>query len=170
MSTKTTFKRVALVTVAALGFGVMSVAPSNAVINADTLTLSSATAAQTTGETATATSAVATLSFLGGAVNDSMTVTASLVSGPATSTALPYIQLTETASASIDTLTATIASSRAVGYATAPNVASTVYNTVSGAAQVTAKYKVYLGTSATAAPTPRLMTIFSSLGTCMMLL
>jgi hypothetical protein len=30
MSTKTTFKRIALVTVAALGFGVMSVAPSNA--------------------------------------------------------------------------------------------------------------------------------------------
>ena len=53
MSTKTTFKRIALVTVAALGFGVMSVAPSNAAINADTLTLSAATAAQTTAETAT---------------------------------------------------------------------------------------------------------------------
>jgi len=33
MSTKTTFKRVALVTVAALGFGVMSVAPSSAATN-----------------------------------------------------------------------------------------------------------------------------------------
>ena len=33
MSTKTTFKRIALVTVAALGFGVMSVAPSSAVDN-----------------------------------------------------------------------------------------------------------------------------------------
>jgi hypothetical protein len=30
MSTKTTFKRVALVTVAALGFGMLSVAPSSA--------------------------------------------------------------------------------------------------------------------------------------------
>jgi hypothetical protein len=153
MSTKTTFKRIALVTVAALGFGVMSVAPSNAVINSDSLTLSAATAAQTTAETATATSAVATLSFLGGVVDDSMSVTASLVSGPATSVALPYIQLTETASASIDTVTATIAASRAVGYATAPNVASSVYNTTSGAAVVTAKYKVYLGTDATTAPT-----------------
>ena len=38
MSTKTTFKRIALVTVAALGFGVMSVAPSSASINADQLT------------------------------------------------------------------------------------------------------------------------------------
>jgi hypothetical protein len=34
MSTKTTFKRIALVTVAALGFGVMSVAPSSATNNA----------------------------------------------------------------------------------------------------------------------------------------
>jgi hypothetical protein len=153
MSTKTTFKRIALVTVAALGFGVMSVVPSNAVINADSLTLSAATATQTTAETATATSAVATLSFLGGAVDDSMTVTASLVSGPATSVALPYIKLTETASASIDTKTATIAASRAVGYTTDPNVASTVYNSTSGAAVVTAKYQVYIGTNATDAPT-----------------
>ena len=37
MSTKTTFKRVALVTVAALGLGVMSVAPSNAAVQADTM-------------------------------------------------------------------------------------------------------------------------------------
>ena len=34
MSTKTTFKRIALVTVAALGFGVLSVAPSNAAVTA----------------------------------------------------------------------------------------------------------------------------------------
>jgi hypothetical protein len=35
MSTKTTFKRIALVTVAALGFGVLSVAPSSAATNAN---------------------------------------------------------------------------------------------------------------------------------------
>jgi hypothetical protein len=153
MSTKTTFKRVALVTVAALGFGVMSVAPSNAVINSDSLTLSAATAAQTTGETSTATSAVATLSFLGGVVDDSMTVTASLVSGPATSIALPYIELTETASASIDTKTAQLAASKTLKSLTEPNVASTAYNTTSGAAVVTAKYKVYIGTDSLTAPT-----------------
>jgi hypothetical protein len=39
MSTKTTFKRVALVAVAALSLGVNSVAPSSAVVNADSLTL-----------------------------------------------------------------------------------------------------------------------------------
>jgi hypothetical protein len=154
MSTKTTFKRLALVTVAALGLGVLSIAPSSAVVNADTLTLSATSAAQTTAETATATSATVTLAFLGGVVDDSMSVTASLVSGPATSTALPYLQLVETASASIDTTTALIANSKAVGAAIAPNTATKVYNTTSGAAQVSAKYKVYLAkTDANTAPT-----------------
>jgi hypothetical protein len=94
MSSKTTFKRIALIAVAALRLGVLSVAPSSATVNADTLTLSAATAAQTTAETATATSAVATVSFLG-AVGDSLTVTASLVSGPAGNTALPKLTLSE---------------------------------------------------------------------------
>jgi hypothetical protein len=37
MSTKTTFKRIALVTVAALGFGMISVAPSTAALSASAL-------------------------------------------------------------------------------------------------------------------------------------
>jgi hypothetical protein len=145
MSTKTTFKRIALVTVAALGFGVMSVVPSNAAINADTLTLSAATAAQTTAETYTATSVVATLSFLG-AVGDSASVTAALVSGPAANTALPYLRLTETASATINE-----AHSTAVGTAISPNTAVRV-GAVSASAVTTAKFAVYLGTTGTAAP------------------
>ena len=58
MSSKTTFKRIALVAVAGLGLGVLSVAPSSAVQQMDSLTISSATAAQQTTETATATSAM----------------------------------------------------------------------------------------------------------------
>jgi trimeric autotransporter adhesin len=142
----TTIKRVALVAVAALGLSLVSVAPSNAAINSDTLTLSAATAAQTTAETYTATSAVATLSFLG-ATGDSASVTAALVSGPATNTALPYLRLTETASATINE-----AHSTAVGTAIAPNTAVRV-GAVVGTAVTTAKFAVYLGTSATAAPT-----------------
>jgi hypothetical protein len=149
MSTKTTFKRVALVAVAALGLGVMSVAPSQAVTNADSLTLSAATAAQTTAETSTATSAVVTLSYLSGAAIDSMSVTASLVSGPATSTALPRLALVETASASVDSI--------AVLPATpiAPNTASIVKPLTAGdvAQVVTAKYRVYVGGASNAAPT-----------------
>ncbi len=135
----TTIKRVALVAVAALGLGVVSVAPSTAAINQDSFTLSSATAAQTTAETSTATSAVATLSFLG-AQGDSASVTAALVSGPAGNTALPYLALAETASATSSATTVN------------PNTA-VVVSALAGNAITTAKYKVYLGTSATAAPT-----------------
>ncbi|MTA54961.1 MAG: hypothetical protein F2953_04485, partial [Actinobacteria bacterium] len=58
MSTKTTIKRLALVTVAALGLGVLSVAPSNAAVQLDALTVSSATATQVAGSTTTATEVV----------------------------------------------------------------------------------------------------------------
>jgi hypothetical protein len=78
MSTTTNFKRIALVAVAALGLGVLSSVPSQAAINADSVTLSSATASQTTAETYTATSAVVTVSFFG-AANDSMSITAALL-------------------------------------------------------------------------------------------
>jgi hypothetical protein len=144
MSTKTTFKRIALVTVAALGFGVMSVVPSNAAINQDTLTLSAATAAQTTAETATSTSAVATVSFLGTA-DDSISVTASLVSGPAGNTALPVLTLTETASANINSLTA----NDAVGYTTLANTPAVV---VAGDTNkvTTAKFRVFIAGGASA--------------------
>ncbi len=99
----TTIKRIALVAVAALGLGVLSVAPSNATSNADSLTLSSATSTQALGETSTATSAVATFAYLAGAVADSMTVTASLVSGPTGNSQLPVLQLIETSSAQVVT-------------------------------------------------------------------
>jgi len=146
MSTKTTFKRIALVTVAALGFGVMSVVPSNAVVNADSLTLSAATAAQTTAETQTATSAVATISFLPTAKGDSLTVTASLVSGPAGNTALPYLSVTETASAGSDSATAI-----AKGAKTEPN-AKAVAAAMAASAVTTVKYAVYVGTDSLTAP------------------
>jgi len=101
MSTKTTFKRIALVTVAALGFGVMSVVPSNADTSADTLTLSSATASMLTTETRTATSSTANLAFYSDEVTDSMTVTAFVTSAPAGSTAVPVFALAETSSANV---------------------------------------------------------------------
>ncbi len=99
----TTIKRIALVAVAALGLGVLSVAPSNATSNADSLTLSSATSTQALGETSTATSAVATFAYLAGDKADSMTVTASLVSGPTGNSQLPVLQLIETLAAQVVT-------------------------------------------------------------------
>ena len=99
MSTKTTFKRIALVTVAALGFGVMSIVPSSAAVNSDTLVVVDGTAA--IGETSTSTSATATLTFLPSATTDSMSVTAALFSAPAGNTALPILSLVETTSANV---------------------------------------------------------------------
>ena len=72
MSTKTTFKRIALVTVAAMGFGLLSVVPSTATSQQDTLTLSSATTTIAAGSTSA--SITVTQGFLG--VNsDTMSVT-----------------------------------------------------------------------------------------------
>jgi hypothetical protein len=151
MSTKTTFKRISLVAVAALGLGVLSVAPSNAYTQADTLVVSSATAAVLTTDTATATSApTTTIAFLASAATDSMTITASLVSAPATSTALPYLQLSESVSAIVKDSTNT---ALAVGSAQAANGAVYVNSPASAATRVSATFKVYLGTSATVGAT-----------------
>jgi len=80
MSTKTTIKRLALVTVAALGLGVLTVAPSSAAPQLDTFALSSATGSTTVG---TAVKVNATLTFLQETSSDSMTVTLSYVQAPA---------------------------------------------------------------------------------------
>jgi len=74
MSTKTTFKRIALVAVAALGFGMLSAVPSQAVVGSYTLAID-AEDAITTGESATA---VLTQSFYATAANDSVSVSAVL--------------------------------------------------------------------------------------------
>jgi hypothetical protein len=80
MSTKTTFKRIALVTVAALGFGVMSVAPSSAAVLNPTFTLSAATTTVALGETAKTTLTTAGY-FMDSA--DTLTTTVSLATYPA---------------------------------------------------------------------------------------
>ena len=73
MSTKTTFKRVALVAVAALSLGVLSVAPSQAAHIGDSLTLTPVTSSIAIGETASAT---VNSTFTGIAAGDSITVSA----------------------------------------------------------------------------------------------
>jgi len=121
MSTKTTFKRVALVAVAALGLGVLSVAPSQAATQADTLSISAATASILTGETATAT---LTGTFVSGtaAYADTLTVTASATSLP--SAVLPALVASDTANAviTIGTLSATIMNVAAAATATSGKI------------------------------------------------
>jgi len=84
MSTKTNFKRIALVAVAALGMGVLSSVPSQAVINGTpTLTTVSKTATKAVADSTTA--ATVTLKF-NATTTDTFSVTASQLSGPATNT------------------------------------------------------------------------------------
>jgi len=109
MSTKTNFKRIALIAVASLGLGILSSVPSQAAVNADTLTIKNTNGVTTSefavanGDTITAqTSARAVLSFLPGtAIADSLTITASLVTSPTGNTALPYMSVAETTSANL---------------------------------------------------------------------
>jgi hypothetical protein len=156
MSTTTNFKRIALVAVAALGLGVLSSVPSQATINADAVTLSSATAAQTTAETYTSSSAIATVTFFG-AIQDSMSVTAELISTTATgNTSLPALRLIETSSAVIDSIVGLVGSTPTVtnygantlGVGVAANTAVSV-TAASSSVTTTAKFAVYLaGTAA----------------------
>ncbi len=103
MSTKTTFKRIALVTVAALGFGVMSVAPSSAAALGDTYTLSAATTTVTLGNPASVT--LTTAGYM--AVGDTVTSTAALKTFPSTATATQIGDaISSIAFSAIDTATA----------------------------------------------------------------
>jgi hypothetical protein len=173
MSTTTNFKRIALVAVASLGLGVLSSVPAQATINADLVTLSATTAAQTTTETYTATSAVVTVDFFG-AAGDSMTLTAALIKAPTGSVALPILRLVETSSAIIDSVvllsgTGTLSqawngtNAAADGLNNVKDSSVVVANrsirigALSSTARTTAKYAVYLVTPGTntntAAPT-----------------
>ncbi len=84
MSTKTIFKRIALVAVATLGFGMLSVAPSQAAVTDETLTSSAATATTSVDDTTTVTITSTFISSLG-TPSDSRTVRAvSSATGSAT--------------------------------------------------------------------------------------
>jgi hypothetical protein len=95
MSTKTNFKRIALVAVAALGMGVLSSAPSQAVIPAASLSLTASATAGTAGLAAgsasdSSTGATVTVTFLGvTAVTDSVSLAIAPKSKPGAAAAYP---------------------------------------------------------------------------------
>ena len=82
MSKTTFFKRIAMTAIAALGFGMLSVAPSQATVQSNTLTIDSATDEINVGETATA---VLTHNFVGDVSTDSVLIRAVLTSGSSAS-------------------------------------------------------------------------------------
>ncbi len=109
MSSKTNFKRIALVAVAALGLGVLSSVPSQAIGSAHTVTVTPGT--QVIGgaivdESATATKVVLTFIANTAVAGDTYSLSAMLKSGPTGNVSLPLLLLeTYTASALVDTNT-----------------------------------------------------------------
>jgi hypothetical protein len=82
MSTKTNFKRIALVAVASLGLGVLSSVPSNAaIVGVPTVTTTNGTATLQKSDTATG-AATVSVKFNATAAGDSVSVTVSLGSKP----------------------------------------------------------------------------------------
>jgi hypothetical protein len=163
MSTKTNFKRIALIAVASLGLGILSSVPSQAAVNADSLTIKNTNGVTTSefavanGDTITAqTSARAVLSFLPGTANsDSLTIVAALVTAPTGNTALPYMSVAETTSAAVRTTAGTVVNigNGVTADSIAPN-AKVTCNGITGAVVSTCTLDVYLGKgSATAGPT-----------------
>jgi len=126
MSTKTTFKRIALVTVAALGLGVLSVAPSSAVPQADKLTLAATTASTTVG---TAVSVNATLEFSQESSSDTMTMTLGYVSAPS-GFAVSEVQFTNPATAVTTDLPAGVTTDTTTASARVAKISSGVGNGV----------------------------------------
>jgi hypothetical protein len=106
MSTKTTFKRIALVAVAALGLGVLSVAPSSAaVINLSATAVTVANGTATTAQSDSTTAATVAVKFTSTESTDSVTVTSYIASQPATSAQNAWnlvVHLADTATSSVD--------------------------------------------------------------------
>jgi len=93
MSNSTFFKRIALTAIAALGFGMLSVAPSNATVTAHTLTIDAATDSITLGETATA---VLTHSFVNlSRVDDTVTIQGIVTSSNSASAGIVTLRVTD---------------------------------------------------------------------------
>ena len=89
MSTKTTFKRIALVAVAALGLGVLSVAPSSATVSNLSVTVANGTSTLSSvlGTSDSTTAASVTISALQDSIGDTVTVQIVEKSRPSGSTA-----------------------------------------------------------------------------------
>ena len=99
MSTKTNFKRIALVAVAALGMGVLSSAPSQATIATSSITLTAVNGTATVGQSDSSTGAKIALTWLSSVAADTMVVTVAAKSKPTAGTfATGYLSVSDTTS------------------------------------------------------------------------
>jgi hypothetical protein len=109
MSTKTTFKRIALVAVAALGLGVLSVAPSSAAVTGLTVTVANGTSTLSSAGYKSDSTTAGTIAIAGllDSTNDSVTVTFLTKSAPATATATPRLYFMDTTTPTSGTIVET---------------------------------------------------------------
>jgi len=141
MSTKTTFKRVALVAVAALGLGVLSVAPSSAAVVGLSVTSVNGTATTAVYDSTTATTLRVT--FTGTAALDSVTATHYFSAAPVARAATGIV------SHLIDTTTSTavpVFTNAAIGATSAvtgDSVTVIAKDATSNAATISANFKLY---------------------------
>jgi len=157
MSTKTNFKRIALVAVAALGMGVLSSVPSQAAVNtAATVTVTNGTATVAKSDSTTA-ATVAVRFFSDSAAADTATVSFSVGTKPAGSAALienPLLMTagdTALASGGFSTLSSAIGSNFAIPYGTDSITARTAAGliTPSAVGNGYGKFKVFLNPNQT---------------------
>jgi len=150
MSTKTTFKRIALVAVAALGLGVLSVAPSQAIVGTLSVTTADATGALTGARSDSTTAATISISaLLDGGSADSVSVTFAVKSAPNAATVanvLTFLETNTSTTSVVDTNTAYTSAGRTTYVASESLTAGTGYlltTTSSSAAYAGAKFGLY---------------------------
>ena len=94
MSTKTNFKRISLVAVAALGMGLLTSVPSNAAIVPANITLTTTAGDATTAVSDSSTGALISATWLASAITDTMTITVASKSKPTAQATFPKGWLT----------------------------------------------------------------------------
>jgi trimeric autotransporter adhesin len=146
MSTKTTFKRIALVAVAALGLGVLSVAPSNAAYSNLTVTATAGTATTSVSDSSTA--AAVTVSYLGTDKNDSATIQIVRKSSPTgAATFAPTLMFDTTTASGVGTQVQTTSAVVARYETTTTNTWNIDSVTLTSAGYRSASFKIMLDTS-----------------------
>ena len=156
MSTKTTFKRIALAVVATLGLGVLASGPSNAAVTGLTLTTAAGTASTVTSDSSTA--ATLAISFTKTEASDSVLVRSFVKSAP-TVAALAAIDVGNLRQMPVDSIGATApvtvtqaTNAKAFGEASGSGAATTADSalTVASSAslgQVAIKFKLFIDTA-----------------------
>ena len=149
MSTKTNFKRIALVAVAALGLGVLSSVPSQANI-IGTVAVTTANGTATTAVVDSTTAGSISVRWLANSASDSVVIATSLNSAPASATTSPSLVFYPTDTATSINPAVLVPASRTTGTNTALGLNDTAVvktGTITGSQYVAGKFKFQIETS-----------------------